>query len=531
MDSDRYPKVEIRCVVSLFIAVLALITVNTVTAPAVLASTGSSIFLPAVPYPAGIMPTSVAVADVNGDGRPDLVAADTYAALSGGRGGVSVLLGNGDGTFASPATYSSGGDNPQSIAIADLNGDGKPDVVVTNFYAAVDVLLGNGDGTFQAPLSYSTSGSGPTGVAVADVNGDGRPDIAVTNFGSSTVAVLFGNGDGTFQPPLTYASGGLYAMSVVLADVNGDGMVDVVVANECDRNPCSHGTVGVLLGNGDGSFQHATTYGSGGWENADPWSLAVGDVNGDGKLDVLVADSCTSPSSCPNASVGVLIGNGDGTFRPAVTYASGGYSVSVAVADVNGDGDLDVVVADQCAPCGVTNGVGVLLGNGDGTFQSVQMYSSGGGNVYAVVLADLNDDGKPDAVAVHTNDSTVGVLLNNAPFCTTPPVVTLSATPKSLWPPNGNMVPVTVSGIAADTGCTIATASYAVKDEYGKVQPRATLTLGTEGAYSFTIWLQASRTGTDLDGRLYTITVTARNNANETGSQSGVVIVPHNRGR
>jgi hypothetical protein len=529
MDSKRDSRPEILCVVFSFTAIFALIATDTVMAPAALAQSDSSIFLPAVTYPAGVMPTSVAVADVNGDGRPDLVVADTYGSLSGGHGAVSVLLGNGDGTFAAATIYSSGGDDPHSIAIADLNGDGNPDVVVTNV-GGVDVLLGNGDGTFQAPVRYNTNGSLTFSVAVGDVNGDGRPDIVVTNFSSSTVAVLLGNGDGTFQPAVIYGSGGLYATSVVLADVNGDGRPDIAVANECDRLPCSHGTVGVLLGNGDGSFQHAKAYNSAGWEFADPSSLAVADVNGDGKPDLLVANGCTSSSSCPSAAVSVLLGNGDGTFRPALTYASGGFSVSVAVADVNGDGHLDVVVADECGPCGVTNGVGVLLGNGDGTFQPVQMYSSGGGNVYAVALADLNGDGKPDAVAVHGNDSTIGVLLNNAPFCTSPPVVRLSATPISLWPPNGKIVPVTVSGTISDTGCTIATASYAVNDEYGQVQPSGRVTLGPGGAFSFPVLLQASRFGTDINGRLYTVTVSASNSDNKTSSRSGAVVVPHDQG-
>lgn len=274
----------------------------------------SSLFLPVVTYFAGYMPTAIAIADVNGDGIPDLVLADTYETLSGGRGAVSVLLGNGEGTFTAATTYSSGGDEPRSIAIADLNGDSKPDVVVTNV-GGVDVLLGNGDGTFQAPVRYNTDGSFTFSVAVADVNGDSRPDIVVTNFNSSTVAVLLGNGDGTLQPAVTYGSGGLYASSVVLADVNSDGRPDIVVADECDRLPCSHGIVGVLVGNGDGSFKPAKAYSSGGWDYADPSSLAVADVNGDGKPDLLVANGCTTSSSCPNAAVGVLLGNGDGTFR------------------------------------------------------------------------------------------------------------------------------------------------------------------------------------------------------------------------
>ena len=252
---------------------------------------------PVVTYFAGYMPSAIAIADVNGDGISDLVLADTYEALSGsGVGGVSVLLGNGDGNFGAAATYSSGGDSPQSIAIADLNGDGRPDIVVGKIQSqtTVAVLLGNGDGTFQPAVTYGSGGSYASSVALADVNGDGRPDIVVTNFYSSTVAVLLGNGDGTFQPAVNYASGGVYASSVVLADVNGDGRPDIVVANECDRLRCSHGMVGVLVGNGDGSFKPATAYSSDGWSFAGNSILAVADVNGDSKPDLLVANGCAN---------------------------------------------------------------------------------------------------------------------------------------------------------------------------------------------------------------------------------------------
>jgi len=218
---------------------------------------------------------------------------------------------------------------------------------------------------FANAVVYGSGGYGAESVAVADLNGDGKADLVVANCGSGgssacnspgLVGVLLGNGDGTFQTVVTYGSGGLGAYSVVVADVNGDGKPDLVVANNCASasNCVSYGpgSVGVLLGNGDGTFQTAVAYGSSGF---DAFSIAVADVNGDGKPDLVVLNGCVNASSCENYEhglVGVLLGNGNGTFQTAVAYDSGGYvlyggATALAVADLNGDGKPDVVVA-QC---------------------------------------------------------------------------------------------------------------------------------------------------------------------------------------
>jgi hypothetical protein len=284
--------------------------------------------------------------------------------------------------------------------------------------------------------------------------------------------------------------------------------------------------VDVLLGNGDGTFRPAVTYISGGNNSL---SVAVADVNGDGKLDILVGNACTKsgPACLANGTVGVLLGNGDGTFQSGVAYGAAFGTRSVVVADVNGDVKPDLVVGSCCGTA-----VEVLLGNGDGTFQAAITYDTGGAGPQSVAIADVNGDAKPDLLVANSFSNTVGVLLNNTPFCTTTPVVTLSTTPTSLWPPNGKMVPVTVSGTITDsgTGCTV-TARYAVIDEYGEVQPNGPVTLRTGGAYSFTVLLQASRLGADMDGRLYTIDVSASNNAGKIGSQKGAVIVRHDQGQ
>ena len=367
---------------------------------------------------------SVAIGDVNGDGKLDLLVANECASITGGEcigAAVSVLLGNGDGTFQVPVSYSLGEDSSaHSVAAGDVNGDGKLDlVVVTN--SLVAVLLGNGDGTFQQPLSYGLGGYFALAVVVADVNGDGRPDLLVANlcadsscYTNGSVGVLLGNGDGTFQAAQTYDAGDYYANSLAVADVNGDGKFDVLVSTS--------ESVGVLLGNGDGTFQPASAYGQGGI-NAN--SVAIADVNRDGKPDLLVANECVSTSRCSNGSVNVLLGNGDGTFQADLSYESavGSSPVpSVVTADLNGDGNVDVLVTNECDSYkGCPNGsVQVLLGRGDGKFQLPVSYSSGGSNAFSAAVGDVNGDGKPDIVVTNQCDSVgdctngvVSVLLGN----------------------------------------------------------------------------------------------------------------------
>ena len=397
---------------------------------------------------------------MNGDGNSDVVLANYAAEVGSSNGLLGVLLGNGDGTFRTITTYSSGGYTADSVAVADVNGDGKPDMLVANFYAcngcsngSVGVLLGNGDGTFQAVRTYSSGGAAAYSLTVADINGDGKPDLVVANAcnqpfcdpNTGVVGVLLGNGDGTFQTAAVYGSGGSDASSVVVADVNGDGKPDVLVANGCGT-PCNNGigSVGVLLGNGDGTFQPALSYGSSG-QNA--YSISVADVNGDGKPDVVLANWCAS-SGCNNGSVSVLLGNGDGTFQTSVTYSSGGYYAnSVSLADVNGDGKPDIIVANNCqdSSCATSGTVGVLLGDGDGTFQAAAAFGSGGNGSWSVVAADVSGDGKPDILVANNYSSTVGILINTSSAATTtalissvnPSVsgkpVTFTATVSSAW--------------------------------------------------------------------------------------------------
>jgi Bacterial Ig-like domain (group 3)/FG-GAP-like repeat/Abnormal spindle-like microcephaly-assoc'd, ASPM-SPD-2-Hydin len=377
-----------------------------VSSPSAIPSSGLNFLNPVTYSSGGAIPHGgPIVVDINGDGKPDLVVVNEC--VEGVRcdfvnteGTIGVLLGNGDGTFQPAVNYSSGGDWAQAIAVADVNGDGVPDLLVSNG-ESLGVLLGNGDGTFQTAVTYPAGGAA---MAVADVNRDGKLDIVLPN------VVLLGNGDGTFNPPLYY--NGYLANSLAVGDVNGDGKLDVVGG--------AGGGVFVFLGNGDGTFQAPVQYASGGSKSD---SVAVADLNGDGKLDIVVANECISSSACDPGLVGVLLGNGDGTFQPVVTYSSTGFEATrVKVKDVNGDGKPDIVVVNTCAKnndnC-AEGSVVVLLGNGNGTFQAGVVFDTPPDDL-GVTVADVNGDGKPDLIVTNLctvvygcpKTSVISVLLN-----------------------------------------------------------------------------------------------------------------------
>jgi len=298
---------------------------------AILLGNGTGKFQKAVDYKVAGDPYELTTADFNGDGIPDLAVATGLV----GPVNLSVLLGNGDGTFQTRMNYYTGiayGVEP-SVVAADFNGDGKTDLAVAGAedQSYISLMLGNGDGTFQAPNLINVTIGGPAsgGIAVGDLNADGKLDIACSVF------VTLGNGDGTFQPPTQYTTTGANE-GIGAADLNGDGILDLVTSGPV--------TTYVFLGNGDGTFRTAAGYPD---DGGGVQGLTFADLNGDGKLDVIVTHSGTG-------HVSYLLGNGDGTLQNYVdlTVASPGI---VAIADFNGDGHLDFAVPNQLSPgSGVT---------------------------------------------------------------------------------------------------------------------------------------------------------------------------------
>lgn len=362
----------------------------------ILLGDGDGTFASHLEYTTGVGPITLVAADFNGDGFLDLAIVDDCGTTCGL---VSILLGKGDGTFQAKTDYPVG-QSPYGIVLQDFNGDGKLDLAVANTSNTISILLGNGDGTFQ-PHKDTTSDNAPAALAAGDFDGDKLPDLVVSHTGAPwALTFMKGNGDGTFQPEQqignsfsTYDTNNLTAV-----DLNRDGKLDIALTD------VSEGGVLVFLGNGDGTFQAQATYAT----RAYPFALAVQDINGDGNLDCIIADQ-------ENNDLTILLGNGDGTFSPRKNLPLGPVlieqtsAIAAAVADFNGDGIPDLAIAEGDVDY-MDGGISVLLGKGKGLFQP-SVYTNSNGALGVIAAADFNKDGHLDVALPNGNGA--AMMLGN----------------------------------------------------------------------------------------------------------------------
>jgi len=403
---------------------LSCVGVALIVVGAALSAASAPSFVHARNYRTGVLPVAIAVGDLNGDGKPDLATANP--ATDNSTDTVSVLLNHGDGTFGAKHNYGTR-PFPLSIAVGDLNGDGKGDVVTANFgQRTVSVLLNRGDGSLQPRRDYPT-GEYPLSVAIGDLNGDGKADLVTGNRGPDGVSVLLNGGDGSFRAKRDYRGGGF---SVAIGDLNGDGQPDIATY------------ASVLVNRGDGSFNVRR-------EGPDGFWVGIADMNGDGKPDLVGANMTIVHAD--TLTVSVLLNRGDGSFLPGRESLAGRYPnsgnygpSSVALGDLNGDGKPELAIACCDKPV-----VSVLPNRGDGRFGPKLEYRTGRpthipgtspptlllpDSAFSASIGDLNGDGKLDLAVANYSSSTVSVLLDVPGLCTVQDVrgITLLAAKQTL---------------------------------------------------------------------------------------------------
>jgi hypothetical protein len=350
-------------------------------------------------------PQWIAPADVNGDGKVDLICGNFND------GTLSILTNNGSGGFV-PATNYAVGRNPVAVVATNVTGNGKVDLICCNYGDnTVSVLTNNGNGGFALSGTYAVGGE-PVWITAADVNGDGKVDLITANYSSGTLTVLTNNGSGGFALATNYTVGGFAAASCVqVADVNGDGKVDLI---SCGNGNANANAVSVLTNNGSGIFVPGYSLGKSGEHN----SIVATDVNGDGKVDLILANGSDN-------SISVLTNNGSGNFTLSGTYAVGSLPYMVIAADIYGDGKMDLISGNQ-----QSQNLSVLTNDGSGGFATEGTYTVGG-YPSLIAAADVNGDGKVDLISANDGVNTLSILTNaSAP-------VTIQSQPMSQVVPLG----------------------------------------------------------------------------------------------
>ncbi len=353
--------------------------------------------LPVPAFPQGIY--SAIAADLNNDGKLDVILFSSFIANQAYVYQAATALGNGDGTFQSPTAITGADVYASGVALGDFNGDGKLDMALSSGSDAISIFLGNGDGTFQAPIAVgSQPNSAYDQLVLGDFNQDGKLDIIAENCTSSAcfMTVLLGNGDGTFQPPVNSSVGwGEYPLT--LGDFNGDGVLDLLTC--VGGSFFSEASCLVMLGNGDGTFQPGISSVSP--ELGGTLGVSAADVNGDGKLDMLISIELMNL----NFYTSVQLGDGNGAFSaPGGQNIGETFSVFPA-ADLNGDGNLDLV-ENTCCGGVARDDLSLLLGNGDGTFSFAPLTTTTGQYLTALVQGDFNADGQMDVLAEGASNNT-----------------------------------------------------------------------------------------------------------------------------
>jgi uncharacterized protein (TIGR03437 family) len=366
---------------------------------------GDGTFKAGQAYAISQLPDSLILVDYNNDGRLDIVNGQGDARIfgpAGQSGNTDILLNNGDGTFQGAPTYFSLPNSEASdygfsllsgMAVAKFGG--ATPGLLTSGAGALTLFVGNAKGGLQAPQSVPLQG-GAGAIAAGDFNGDGKADAAVVS-GSASIAILLGTASGFASPAIIPFA--FYPAAMVSGDFDGDGKADLAVVGSAGTfgSSSTPGTLAILKGNGDGTFGAAVNIPAG----LSPLSIAAVDINGDGKLDLIFADSGTNGKG---GAIYVLLNKGSGAFQAPVNVFSGVFP-AFALADVNGDGKLDLIASNELVGSGQAT-ASWLAGNGDGTFQAPVAITTSDATINAILVQDFNGDGNPDIVLAHQDGDT-----------------------------------------------------------------------------------------------------------------------------